>query len=60
MTKAADLNIKKDGKKLWRLKKQVNDEGSRYSKSTLIQDDTLIHGEKAAIFTDTYQPSKQY
>ena len=37
--------MEKDGKKLWRLTKQLNDEGSRYSKITLIQDDTLIHGE---------------
>ena len=46
MTKTADLNMEKDGKKLWRLTKQLNDEGSRYSKITLIQDDTLIHGKK--------------
>ena len=32
-----DLNMEKDGKKLWRLTKQLNDEGSRYSKITLIQ-----------------------
>ena len=44
----------KDGKKLWRLTKQLNDEGSRYSKITLIQDDTLIHGKTAAnLFADT-------
>ena len=38
------------------LQKQLNDEGSRYSKITLIQDDTLIHGKTAAnLFADTYQ-----
>ena len=43
-------------RKLWRLTKQLNDEGSRYSKITLIQDDTLIHGKTAAnLFADTYQ-----
>ena len=48
--------MEKDGKKLWRLTKQLNDEGSRYSKITLIQDDTLIHGKTAAnLFADTYQ-----
>ena len=40
ISKTADLNMEKDGKKLWRLTKQLNDEGSRYSKITLIQDDT--------------------
>ena len=46
ISKTADLNMEKDGKKLWRLTKQLNDEGSRYSKITLIQDDTLIHGKQ--------------
>ena len=42
--------------KLKRLRKQLNDEGSRYSKITLIQDDTLIHVKTAAnLFADTYQ-----
>ena len=43
MIKTVDLNMEKDGKKLWRLTKQLNDEDS---KIPLIQDDTLIHGEK--------------
>ena len=47
MTKTADLNLEKDGKKLWRLIKQLNDESSRYSKITRIQDDTLIHGKNS-------------
>ena len=47
MTKTADLIIEKDGNKLWRLTKQLNDEGSRYSKITIIQDDTLIHGKNS-------------
>ena len=56
ISKTADLNTEKDGKKLWRLTKQLNDAGSRYSKITLIQDDTLIHGKTAAnLFSDTYQ-----
>ena len=56
ISKTADLNMEKDGKKLWRLTKQLNDEGSRYSKITLIQDDTLIYGKTAAnLFADTYQ-----
>ena len=51
--------MEKDGKKLWRLRKQLNDEGSSYSKITLIQDDTLLHGEKAAnLFADTYQQAQ--
>ena len=45
ISKTADLNMEKDGKKLWRLTKQLNDEGSIYSKITLIQDHTLIHGK---------------
>ena len=54
ISKTADLNMEKDGKKLWRLTKQLNDEGSRYSKITLIQDDNLIHGKTAAnLFADT-------
>ena len=54
MTKTADLNMGNDGKKLWRLTKQLNDEGSSYFNITLIQDDTLIHGEKTAnLFADT-------
>ena len=28
ISKTADLNMEKDGKKLWRLTKQLNDEGS--------------------------------
>ena len=61
ISKTADLNMEKDGKKLWRLTKQLNDEGSRYSKITLIQDDTLIHGKTAAIlFADTYQQASNY
>ena len=55
MTKTADLNMDKDGQKLWRLTKRLNDQGSIYSKITLIQDDTLIHGEKAAnLFANNY------
>ena len=43
-------------KKLCRLTKQLNDEDSRYSKITLIQDDTLLHGKiLTSLFTDTYQ-----
>ena len=47
MTKTADLNMENDGNKLWRLTKQLNDKGSRYSKITLIQDDTLIYGKNS-------------
>ena len=48
--------MEKDGKKLWRLTQQLNDESSRYSKITLIQVDTLIHGKTADnLFADTYQ-----
>ena len=46
MTQTADLNMERDGNKLWCLTKQVNDEGSRYCKIVLIQDGTLIHGKK--------------
>ena len=57
MTKTADLNME-DGKKLWRLTKQLK--SSRYSKITLIQDDTLIHGEKADNLFAEIPTSEQY
>ena len=48
--------MEKDRKNPWRLTKQLNDECSGYSKITLIQDDTLMHGKTAAnLFYETYQ-----
>ena len=42
--------------KLWRQRKQLNDEENRHAKITLLQDRKMVHGKQAAnIFADTYK-----
>ena len=45
-----------DDTKLWRLTRQLNDEGTRRSKITLLQGETMVYGKQAAdIFANTYK-----
>ena len=45
-----------DSNKLWRQRKQLNDEENRHAKITLLQDRKMVHGKQAAkIFADTYK-----
>jgi ribonuclease HI len=55
--KTASLNLEKDGTKLWKLTKQMNDEaGSERGTTTLIDGDSLLTGKQAANkFADNYE-----
>lgn len=55
--KTAFLNLEKDGTKLWRLTKQLNDEGgSERGTITLEENDSLLTGKQAAgRFADNYE-----
>ena len=45
-----------DDTKLWRLTRQLNDEGTRQSKITLLQGETMVYGKQAAdMFANTYK-----
>ena len=45
-----------DDTKLWRLTRQLNDEGTRQSKVTLLQGETMVYGKQAAdMFANTYK-----
>ena len=56
MKKTADLDMEKDDTKLWRLTRQLNDEGTRQSKITLLQGDSMVYGKQAAeILACTYK-----
>ena len=46
--KTADLNLDKEGNKLWHLARAMNDESSRGSPITLVQDGELVTGKQAA------------
>nr|KAG5706601.1 hypothetical protein BaRGS_005671 [Batillaria attramentaria] len=46
--KTAALNMEKDGTKLWKLTKQLNDEDSRGQKITLEEDGQLLTGKQTA------------
>ena len=46
--KTASLNLEKDGTKLWRLTKQLNDEGNGRATTTLEADGQLLSGKQAA------------
>ena len=53
--KTAALNLEKDGKKLWRLVGQLNDEDNRGQTTTLEEDGELFTGRRAANrFADNY------
>ena len=54
--KTSELNLDKDGSKLWKLAKILSDESSSYSEVTLQQNDNLLTGQNAADhFIDTYE-----
>ena len=45
-----------DDTKLWRLTRQLNDEGTRQSKITLLQGETMVYRKQAAdMFANTYK-----
>ena len=45
-----------DSNKLWRLRKQLNDEENGQAMITRLQDRKMVHGKSAAnIFADTYK-----
>lgn len=46
--KTEELNLDKEGQKLWRLAKALNDEGSRSSPITLLKDGQMKTGKQAA------------
>ncbi|RUS73113.1 hypothetical protein EGW08_019135 [Elysia chlorotica] len=46
--KTKSLNFEKDGKKLWRLTKQLNDETDRGNNISLVENNDIISGKKAA------------
>ena len=54
--KTASLNLEKDGTKLWRLTKQLNDEGNGRATATLEADGQHLSGKQAANqFADNYE-----
>ena len=54
--KTGDLNMETGDTKLWRLTRQLNDEGTRQSKITLLQGETMVYGKQAADrFANTYK-----
>ena len=57
MKKTSDLDIEKDDTKLWRLTRQLNDEGTRQSKITLLQGESMVYGKQLAadILACTYK-----
>ena len=46
--KTKSLNFEKDGKKLWKLTKQLNDETDRGNNISLVENNDIIPGKKAA------------
>ena len=53
--KTASLNLEKDGRKLWRLIKQLNDEDTNRTKVTLQENGHILTGKRAADkFADSY------
>ena len=46
--KSASFNLEKDDTKLWRLTKQLNDEGNGRATTTLEADGQLLSGKQAA------------
>ena len=55
MKKTADLDME-DVTELWRLTRQLNDEGTRQSKITLLQVESMVYGKQAAdILACTYK-----
>ena len=53
--KTGDLNMETDDTKLWRLTRQLNNEGTRQSKITLLQGETMVYGKQAVdMFANTY------
>ena len=46
--KTASLNLEKDGRKLWKIVGQLNDEGNRYSNITLEENETILSDKQAA------------
>ena len=45
-----------DDTKLWRLTRQLNDEGTRQIKITLLQGEEMVYGKQAAdMFANTYK-----
>ena len=56
MKKTADLDMLNDDSKLWRLTRQLNDEGTRQSKIILQQEESMMYGDQAAdILACTYK-----
>ena len=54
--KTESLNFQKDGRKLWKITKQLNEEDSRGQKITLEEDDSILIGKQAADrFAKTYE-----
>ena len=54
--KTAGLDTEKDDTKLWRLTRQLNDEGTSQSKIILLQGESMIYGKQAAdILARTYK-----
>ena len=47
INKTASLNLEKDGTKLWRLTKQLNDEGNGRATATLEADGQYLSGKQA-------------
>ena len=53
--KTASLNLERDGRKLWRLTKQLNDEDNSRAKVTLEDNGNILSGKQAANrFADCY------
>lgn len=54
--KTEKLNLDRDGNKLWKLTKAINDENTRAAPITISQDQELLTGRKAAnLFIDSYE-----
>ena len=54
--KTASLNLEKDGKKLWRLVSQINDEHRNDHNITLEKEGNILTGRQAAnVFADSYE-----
>ena len=55
------LRWDKDGNKLWKLTKALNNEDTRSAPVTIKKDREIVTGRKAAnVFTDTYEKSSFY
>ena len=48
MKKNVDLDMEKDDTKLWRLTRQLNNDGTRQSKIKLLQGDSIVYVKQAA------------